>query len=97
MITFVLGVVSALLTGALVWMFVTLYKLKKKFNWMTDTWKEMATDQSRFMETYYRNRNDDQNDVYHRMDNFMRVMNETYVTKEDLTVNKQGGKTLLKG
>jgi hypothetical protein len=31
------------------------------------------------------------------MDDFMRVMNETYVTKEELTVNKQGGKTLLKG
>ncbi len=97
MITFTLGVVSTLLTGALVWMFVTLYKLKKKFNWMTDTWKEMAADQSRFMETYYRNRDIDQSDVWRRMDDLMRIVNETYVTKEELTVKKQGGKTLLKG
>jgi hypothetical protein len=97
MIAFTLGVVAALLTGALVWMFVTLYKLKKKFNWMTDTWKDMAADQSRFMETYYRTREDDQTAAWRRLDDLQRYFDETYVKKEDLTVNKQGGKTLLKG
>ncbi len=52
MIAFTLGVVAALLTGTLVWMFVTLYKLKKKFNWMTDTWKEMKMDEETFRQTY---------------------------------------------
>jgi len=96
-IVFTLGFVAAAVVGALVWMFVTLYKLKKQFKWMTDTWKEMVAEQSRFMDTYYRNRSDDQNDVYRRMDDFMRIINETYVTKEELTIKKQGGKTLLKG
>lgn len=92
MITFTLGVVAALLTGALVWMFVTLYKLKKKFNWMTDTWKEMAADQSRFYDNYYRNREDDQNSMSHRLENFERYFGETYVKKEEVKSKK-----LLKG
>jgi predicted nuclease with TOPRIM domain len=93
-ITFTLGFVAAGATGALIWNFVTLYKLKKKFNWMTDTWKDMMADQSRLHEMYYRTRDDDQNALYRRFDDLQRHIETNYVAKEDLKDNK---KTLLKG
>jgi hypothetical protein len=94
MITFTLGVVAALLAGALVWMFVTLYKLKKKFNWMTDTWKEMRTDEETFRQTYWRNREDDQYALSRRFEDSHQYIERYFVKKEDLKDNK---KTLLKG
>jgi hypothetical protein len=93
-ITFTLGFVAAVATGALVWMFITLYKLKKKFNLMTDTWKDMMADQSRFHEVYFRNRDDDQNALYRRFDDFQHHIETNFVAKEDL---KDSSKTLLKG
>lgn len=97
-ITFTLGFVAAVATGALVWMFVTLYKLKKKFNLMNETCKDMMADQSRFHEVYFRNRDDDQNALYSafykRFDDFQRHIEANFVAKEDLKNNK---KTLLKG
>ena len=94
MITFTLGFAAAITTGALVWMFVTLYKLKKKFNWMTDTWKDMMADNSEFRQIYWRNREDDQNARYRQLDDFQRHIETNFVAKEDLKGNK---KTLLKG
>lgn len=92
MVEFTLGITVALIAGALVWSFVTLYKLKKKFKWMTDTWKDIAADQSRFYDNYYRNREDDQNSMSHRLENFERYFGETYVKKEEVKSKK-----LLKG
>ena len=92
-ITFTLGFVTAVATGALVWMFVTLYKLKKKFNLMNETCKDMMADQSRFYEVYFKNRDDDQNAFYRRFDDFQTFIETNFVAKEDLK-NK---KTLLKG
>ena len=93
-IIFTLGFVAAGVTGALVWNFVTLYKLKKKFKWMTDTWKDMMADQSRFHEMYFRNRDDDHNALYRRFDDFQRYIETNFVTKEEFKNNK---KTSLKG
>ena len=98
MIAFTLGVVVAPLTGALVWMFVTLYKLKKKFNWMTETWKEMTQEQSRFYEAYYRNREDDQKEVSRQFNEMYNNINMFYVSKEEMVIPPTPTKkTLLKG
>ena len=94
MIEFVLGVVAALLTGALVWMFVTLYKLVKKFKWMTDTWKDVMREHSEFAQMYWRNKEEDQRAMFNQFDNMQRHIEANFVTKEDLKDNK---KTLLKG
>lgn len=93
-ITFTLGFVAAVAIGAFIWMFTTLYKLKKKFNWMTDTWKDMMADQSRFHEVYFKNRDDNQNAFNRQFDDFQRHIETNFIAKEDL---KDNNKTLLKG
>ena len=93
-ITFTLGFVAAVATGALIWNFVTLYKLKKKFNWMTDTWKEIVQDEERFRTQYWNNRENDQHALNNRFDNAFQHIDRHFVTKEELKNNK---KTLLKG
>ena len=94
MITFTLGFAAAITTGVLVWVFVTLYKLKKKFEWMTETWKNIIQDEERFREQYWRNRDDDQHALNARFDNAFNHFDRHFATKEDLKGNK---KTLLKG
>ena len=85
-ITFTLGFVAAVATGALIWTFVTLYKLNKKF-------KDMTSDYSRFSEQYYANRQTDGFENSRRFDDMSRHIYDQFVSKEDLK-NK---KTLLKG
>jgi hypothetical protein len=87
MIQFTLGIAVALLTGVLVWMFVTLYKLNKKFK---QTLKELDI----FNSHYYKNRDDDRNHLSKRFDDMHRYMHDEFVTKEKL---KQDSKNLLKG
>ena len=87
MIQFTLGIAVALLTGVLVWMFITLYKLNKKFK---QTLKELDI----FNSHYYRNRDDDRNHLSKRFDDMHRYMCDEFVTKEELKDNK---KALLKG
>ena len=93
MIQFVLGVVAALLTGALVWMFVTLYKLVKKFKWMTDTWKDVMREHSEFAQMYWRNREDDQHALSRRFEDSHQYIEKYFVAKKEI----QSEKTLLKG
>jgi hypothetical protein len=59
---------------------------------MTDTWKDMAADQSRFMETYYRTREDDQTAAWRRLDDLQCYFDKAYVKKEEAKSKK-----LLKG
>ena len=84
--TFTLGFATAVTAGALVWTFVTLYKLNKKF-------KDMTADYSRFSEQYYIIREDDRDNLSRRFDDMNRDIYDQFVSKEDLK-NK---KTLLKG
>ena len=88
-ITFTLGFVAAVATGALVWTFVTLYKLKKKFKWMTETWKNIIQDEERFREQYWRNRDDDQHALSVRFDNAFHHIDRHFVTKEEFKNNKK--------
>lgn len=81
MIEFTLGVVSTVVLAAFIWSLVKIYKLTKHTKELDESIKATNLDISRFVDQYYRQREDDRRSLQDQLNYVERAIAETYVRK----------------